>query len=100
LSLRDGAGVLLKALKTSEHFVSRQEMALSVGIASKGRLYRACLACERLTLEEIERQEAEGVFAEMREAGVAPSVPESSGGMGSNEGVGVAGNGDSERSTE
>jgi len=70
LSSRDGAGVLLKALRASEHFVSRQEMALGVGIASKARLYRACLACERKTLEEIERQEAEAVFAELLEKGV------------------------------
>lgn len=76
LSVRDGAGVLLKALKGSEHFVSRQEMALSVGIASKARLYRACLACERLPLEELERQEAEKVFAETREHLPAPAVPE------------------------
>jgi len=67
LSPRDGAGVLLKALKASEHFVARQAMALSVGIASKARLYRACLACEGVPLEEIERQEAERVFAESRE---------------------------------
>lgn len=75
LSVRDGAGVLLKALKVSEHFVSRQQMALEVGIASKARLYRACLACERKTLEEIEWEEAGVVFGEMREREVVPPVP-------------------------
>lgn len=74
LSARDGAGVLLKALKSSEHFQNRQDLALSVGIASKQRLLRAVLACEGVTLEQLELQEAEKVFAAMRERAPVPEV--------------------------
>jgi len=94
LSVRDGAGVLLKALKASEHFQSRQELALSVGIASKQRLHRAVLACEGVTLEQLEMQEAEKVFAAMQErAPVETTQATVSDGVGSDEVKGVAGGG-------
>lgn len=95
LSVRDGAGVLLKALKTSEHFMSRQELALSVGIASKQRLHRAVLACEGVTLEQLEMQEAEKVFAALREVAPVPEGKEDApvSGVGSVEVKGDAGGG-------
>ena len=65
LLAEEGRAIVLREYRASDEFLDRSELAKEFGLGSRARLYRAVRICEKMELDELEREVALEVFLEM-----------------------------------